>query len=149
MRVARTRWTKRTTTTSRALVVKFIWSVLATSCSFSQASLFAKNLSEHSSSGFELRLQSTRWLRELVTLSRRCKMSQMPLEPPRLRSQASKAFHQSSRVSQITSTCEIVTKKPQQVFKVSKNQRGNSDQVVAGLAVHLLRLLHFVHHLIV
>ena len=61
-------------------------------------------LEEHSGSGLELRLQWRRWMRELVKSWRRCKMSQMPFEPPRLRSQVIKASHQSMRASQITST---------------------------------------------
>ena len=106
MREERARWRKMTTTTKRALEERLSWSVLATSCSFNQASWFAKKvlLEEHSGSGLELRLQWRRWMRELVKSWRRCKMSQMPFEPPRLRSQVIKASHQSMRASQITST---------------------------------------------
>merc|ERR1719445_274756 len=91
------------------MLKELIWSKLARSCSFNQESRFAKREdSLQAGSGFELMLQSTRWIRWLVVSSRRCKRSQMPREPPKLRSQRSKASHQDSRVSQITSTrrCE-------------------------------------------
>ena len=47
MRAERVRWTKITTTTRSALEAEFNWSVLVTSCSFSQASWFAKKVPGH------------------------------------------------------------------------------------------------------
>ena len=46
-RAERARWTEITTTTSRASEAKFNWSVLVTSCSFSQASWFANKVPGH------------------------------------------------------------------------------------------------------
>ena len=51
MRAEMARWTKMTTIVNAALEVKYNWSVLATSCSFSQSSWFAKKVLEQSGSG--------------------------------------------------------------------------------------------------